>query len=177
MRRIFDVYETLLADGREWIAGTPGVSRADIEGAWVLDWVLGMKGAVPEELFGEKVYPATRRWVARFRGVVKEERTKGPEIVEIKGARAIEHVLSSEVDGDETVDERDPLGLKRGETVQVWPIDTGFNHKDRGRLVKLTKDEVVIAVASQTAGKEVYLHAPRWGFRIARDTGGNGVKL
>ena len=51
--------------------------------------------------------------------------------------------------------------------VQVYPTDGGgFTHKDVGRLVKLTKDEVAIAVRSETNDTEVHVHAPRWGFKV-----------
>ena len=30
---------TLLADGRDWVLGTPGPKLADIEAIWVLHWV------------------------------------------------------------------------------------------------------------------------------------------
>ena len=31
---------TLLADGRDWVLGTPGPMLADIEAIWVLHWVV-----------------------------------------------------------------------------------------------------------------------------------------
>lgn len=37
--------------------------------------------------------------------------------------------------------------------------------QDRGRLVKLTKEEVSIAVQAKS-GEEIRLHAPRWQFRV-----------
>lgn len=37
--------------------------------------------------------------------------------------------------------------------------------QDRGRLVKLTKEEVAIAVQAET-GEEIRIHAPRWMFRV-----------
>lgn len=83
-------------------------------------------------------------------------------------------VLSADfVDKDLSVDKADPAKVGEGAKVQLYPTDTGgFTHKDEGTLVKLSKDEVAIAVKSEKDGVEVHLHAPRWNFRIA-ETGGS----
>lgn len=47
--------------------------------------------------------------------------------------------------------------------------------QDRGHLVKVTKDEVSIAVQAKT-GEEMRLHAPRWQFRI-RAINKDGARL
>ena len=80
----------------------------------------------------------------------------------------------SEPDG--TVDDNDPLGLKKGQDVESWPVDSGFKNRDRGRLITLTKQEVVLAVQSKLGGKEVRIHHPRWNFRT-RAVEGEGAKL
>ena len=49
--------------------------------------------------------------------------------------------------------------------MEVWPIETGFNHHNKGRLVALTSREVVIETQSRV-GKEVRIHFPRINFRI-----------
>ena len=64
------------------------------------------------------------------------------------------------------VDHNDPLGLKKGQDIESWPIDSGFNHHDRGKLVSLTSKEVVLASQSKVGGQEVRIHHPRWNFRI-----------
>jgi len=61
----------------------------------------------------------------------------------------------------------DPLGLRKGEMVEVYASDTGFNHRDRGRLVGLDNAEVVIEKASPSDGRAIRLHFPRWNFSIA----------
>jgi hypothetical protein len=50
--------------------------------------------------------------------------------------------------------------------VEIWPIDTGVRHRDRGRVVGLTRDEVVLNVKSEAEGKEIRVHFPRTNFRI-----------
>ena len=74
------------------------------------------------------------------------------------------------------VDDNDPLGLKKGQYVESWPIDSGFNHHDRGKLVSLTSNEVVLVSQSKVGGKEVRIHHPRWNFRI-RAVSEEGAKL
>ena len=79
---------------------------------------------------------------------------------------------ASFVDTNTRVDESDPLGLKKGQDVEVWPIETGFSHRDRGRLVALTAREVVLEGQTKTEGKEVRIHCPRINFRIQAVGGG-----
>ena len=100
-----------------------------------------------------------------------------PKPKTLKGAEAIQHVTQAdftEPEGD--VDASDPLGLKKGQDVESWPIDSGSRHHDRGRLVSLTSKEVVLATQSKVGGKEVRIHHPRWNFRT-RAVSGEGVKL
>ena len=65
----------------------------------------------------------------------------------------------------------DPSGLKKGDVIEVWPIDTGFNHRDKGRLVKLDGAEVVIE-GKTVKGGAIRIHCPRHGFRV-RKVGGD----
>lgn len=94
---------------------------------------------------------------------------QAPKPVRLQGPKAVEAVLSADFSDKETaVDEMDPIKISAGSNVVVFPTDSGgLNHKDRGRLIKLTKDEVAIAVQSQQPGKEVHVHAPRWNFKVA----------
>ena len=87
------------------------------------------------------------------------------------------HVIQADFDEDEgEVDASDPLGLKKGQDVESWPIDSGFKHHDRGRLVSLTSKEVVLASQSKIGGKEIRIHHPRWNYRT-RAVSGGGAKL
>ena len=60
--------------------------------------------------------------------------------------------------------------------MEVWPTDTGSRHRDRGRLVGLTRSEVVLEVQSKVGGKVVRIHAPRHGFKV-QPVGGDGSKM
>jgi len=79
----------------------------------------------------------------------------------------------AEAEGE--VDSNDPTGLKKGQVVEVWPTDTGFNHKDKGSLVALSGSEIVIESKTQD-GKVVRVHTPRHGFRL-RSVEGAGSKI
>ncbi|GAM82715.1 hypothetical protein ANO11243_006990 [Dothideomycetidae sp. 11243] len=166
MRRAFDTYEALLADGRDWIAGTSssGPGLPDIEGVWPLDWMRDLQ-SLPEELFGARAYPKTNAWIDRFRAAVRKAPVRA---VKVKGDAAAEFILSAQPERKNlVVDAADPLPFKKGMQVLVFPTDTGASHKDRGELVALDKDEVVIAVQTKRdPAKKILLHAPRTGFRI-----------
>ena len=68
----------------------------------------------------------------------------------------------------------DPLGLEKGQDVEVWPIDSGFKNHDCGVLSALDSKEVVITTQTKLGRKEVRIHHPRTNFRI-RAAGGNTV--
>ena len=144
---------------------------------WPFHWLQGIPGALPPHLFSPEIYPKVYAWVARFDSAVAAAKNSAPEPATLEGEELVKRVTSAEFAEKETkVDEDDPLGLKQGQEVEVWPTDTGFNHKDRGRLVGLTKVEVVIEVQSKVGGKVMRIHAPRVGFRV-RAIGGDGSKM
>ena len=175
MRQAFELLEDIFSDEREWVLGTQGPSLGDIEAIWPFHWLAEMKGAFPPEVISEQQFPKTFAWIARFSGALKEaeESNTQRQVVKVKGDEAVKHIVESNfLEGELSVDNDDPIGLKEGTEVQIWPIDSGFRHKDHGTLVGLTKEEVVISTQTQQAGKEVRVHAPRWGFRI-RESGEN----
>ena len=76
------------------------------------------------------------------------------------------------------MDESDPTGLRKGEVVEVWPIDSGSSGRDRGALVGLDWGEVVVeGVVGVGMGVSVRIHAPRHGFRIRRARAEKGARL
>ncbi|GME43403.1 hypothetical protein GTA08_BOTSDO12238 [Neofusicoccum parvum] len=168
---------TLLADGREWILKTSGPSLADIEAIWPFDWLVEMKGALPADVISERQFPKVYAWIKRFREAVQAAKSSGPKAVTLKGAQAVLFVSGANLaESGGHVDAADPLGLEKGQEVEVWPIDSGFNHHDRGTLVSLTPDEVVLASRTAAAQNAVHIHFPRWGFRVVR-AGGAPSKL
>ncbi|UPX14072.1 uncharacterized protein EKO05_0004564 [Ascochyta rabiei] len=171
MRQAFELMEnTFLADGRQWILGTEGLTVADIDAAWPFEWLIvdrGMKGALPEEQFGEKNYPRTHAWIQRFMRNIKGAKGKSPKPTALDGKTMSTRVLDATSPTEPvTFDNNDALGFHAGDMVQVFPSDYGQAHKDSGALVGLTASEVVIRNS-----KGLHLHFPRWNFRIVRATG------
>lgn len=178
IRNGFEGLETgLLADGRQWVLKTEKPSLADIEAIWPFHWVLDIDGALPPSLVSKESFPKVYAWIDRFSKAVSTAKSSASKPTTLKGAEAVRCVIQasfSEPEGD--VDANDPLGLKKGQDIESWPIDSGFKHHDRGILVSLTSKEVVLASQSKVGGKEVRIHHPRWNFRI-RAVSGEGARL
>ena len=175
VRDAFELFEnTILADGRKWVLKTNEPSLADIEGIWPFHWVITLKGALDPQYISKQRFPKVFAWVERFEGVLKATRYKAPTV---KGPEAFKIITSSNfAEEGGAVDPEDPLGLKLGDTVEFYPIESGFRNRDQGQLVSLTAQEVIIAVRPPEAEKDIHLHAPRWGFRVQRSKGGS-VKI
>ena len=161
--------ETLLGDGRKWILATEKPTRADLEAVWVPNWAMTMKGALDEEVFGKERFPKVYAFVERFMGLVKEAKAHLGKMERVDGKPAAERILGGTVGKDIGVDQRDPLALKKGTEVEIGPTDWGYKHKDRGILVGLSGDEVVIEknVIAGRGERKLKLHFPRTGFRIS----------
>ncbi|KAM3416325.1 hypothetical protein BST61_g7930 [Cercospora zeina] len=167
LRECFGIVEALLADGREWVGNTERLSLADLEGAWALEWFLG--DLMPDQAyFSERQYPRVHAWIRRYRDAVQAATKRARKAVRLQGGQAVEAVTTAAFhDRQLVVDAHEPLGLTKGDHVKVFPTDGGGlpQHQDEGRLVKLTRDEVAIAVQAQS-GAELHVHAPRWAFRV-----------
>ncbi|KAI9788740.1 MAG: hypothetical protein M1816_006597 [Peltula sp. TS41687] len=169
---------TLFADERRWILGTEKPALADILAVKPYQWLSSLPGALPPDHISEKRFPRVYAWVKRFEDAVKAARSSAPKPVTLKGADAIQQITGADfVEPEISVDADDPLGLKAGENVELWPSDTGVNHRDQGRLVGLSTDEVVLECQIKVAEKTIRIHAPRRGFRIRRTDGETGTKL
>ena len=169
IREGFELLETtLLADGRDWILKTEEPSLADIEAIWPFHWLLSMRGAIPESTASTREFPRVFSWIGRFDAALKRAGEKANKPTQLHGADAVKYITNGSLAEQYLkVDTNDPSGLREGETVEIHPVDSGFAHKDVGRLVKLTNEEVAIAVNAQE-GQELVVHAPRWGFRVQR---------
>ena len=193
----FDLLEkSFLADGRQWILKTEKPSLADIEGQygvliiceyillrigvfpaiWPFHWVVELK-SLPPTLVSKEKHPKVFAWIDRFNEALGAAKTTAPKPATLKGAEAVKHVTQADFSEPEgQVDDKDPLGLKKGQDVESWPIDSGFKHHDQGRLVSINSQEVVLAAQSKVGDKEVRIHHPRWNFRT-RAAGAAGTKL
>ena len=176
IRSAFELLETtLLADGRDWVLKTEGPSLADIEAVWPFHWLAGLPGALPPDQFPKARFPRVFAWIERFDRAVTAAEKKMGKAAGLSGEEAAETIVGSphfETQGG-TVDENEPLvkalGLKKGDNVVVFPLDSGSTHKDSGALLGLDSREVVFQTTANMQGSpEVRVHAPRHGFRIIR---------
>ncbi|KAL8926195.1 MAG: hypothetical protein Q9208_003098 [Pyrenodesmia sp. 3 TL-2023] len=179
MRQFFELLEsTILADGRQWVLKTDIPSLADIHAVWPFYWLAGMKGALPPSTFGKDNFPKVYAWIDRFSKAVKEAEQSAPKPTTLKGAEAVKYVTQAEFaepKGD--VDGKDPLGLKEGQFIESWPIDSGSNHRDRGQLFALTPQEVVLTTQAKLGHRDVHIHHPRKNFRIRAVDQNDGPRL
>lgn len=169
IRDCFELVETtILADGREWVFGGKSPSLGDIEAVWPFHWLLDMKTAVPGNVISATTFPKVFAWIARFNDAIKKAQEAQPKPARVKGSEVVEYMKTArfaEAVGE--VDANDPLGLRAGDVVEVWPIESGFSHKDRGKLLSLTPSEIAISKTMKSGG-EIQIHAQRWGFRIKK---------
>jgi len=143
-----------------------GSSNDTVVAAWLFSWLKGLKGALQPAYISSQQFPKTFAWIERFDAVVLAAMKKNGPAQKISGAEAVQAVGNGEwAEEEASVDDDDPSGLRKGEMVEVWPIDSGFSRKDRGRLVGLSTKEVVVEGQTEEGG-EVRVHAPRHGFRV-----------
>ncbi|PQE04697.1 glutathione S-transferase protein [Rutstroemia sp. NJR-2017a BBW] len=198
-RRAFEILEnTFLADGRDWILGSSSPTMSDIEGmglysqskwccvicpfanvlwchlaVWPFHWLSTMKGALPDDYISPAQFPKTFAWIKRFDEATRIAASKVGKPKNIVGLEATKLVSgSSFAESGEVVDAKDPTGLQQGQEVEVWPVDSGMNYKDTGKLVGLTTEEIVIE-SHMKDGEKVKVHTPRHGFRIRAANGGS----
>ena len=180
LREAFDFLENgFLADGRDWILGTEKPSLADIHTVWPFHWLNGLKNALPKDLISAETHPRVFAYIERFDRTVKAAGRNMPKATRLKGQEAVNFITQARYpDGDQElhIENKDPVGagLRQGQLVGSWPVDTGFRHKDVGKLVKLNKEELVLEVDGK-GGKTVRVHHPRWNFRVKAI--GDGSKL
>lgn len=135
-----------------------------------------MKIAFDPAVISPDHFPRTFAWLARIDNAVNTAAKAGPKPRKIESDKLVDTLLSqpwAEVEKD--VDTSDPLKLAKGDAVEVYPTDTGTAHHDRGRLVSLSVNEIVISIIAP-AGKgksekdnEVRVHYPRTNFRVLKD--------
>lgn len=169
---MFAFYEKLMGDGREWIFKTDTPGLGDIEAIWPMFMVSGMDGLLPTDKFSAKVFPKVYSWIDRFKAAVTaaEEKQGKQLVVEADEAQKIVTGAAyhdKELDVDETDFDAKAMGLKKGDNVTVGPTDFGLTKRDKGTLVGLNEEEVVIETKTSTGGT-IRAHAPRHSFRIAK---------
>lgn len=144
---------------------------------WPFHWLAGIQGALPPNVISARQYPKVFAWIDRFQKAVSAAKSSAPKPTTLKGVDAVAHITKAEFsDPEGQVDENDPLGFKKGQEVEVWPIDTGFRNHDLGKLVALTMKEVVITGQTK-ANMDIRIHYPRTNFRITAAQGEGQSKL
>lgn len=177
LRENFDFLEAVLSDGRAWILGDgDGPRLADIHACWIFDWLLQLPGAFPEDFFNDQQYPKTFAWRDRYNAAVAKAKERAPKPTELSGPDAVSKILGSGFEEDGLEVKADPSGLQQGQEVEMYPVDTGFNYRDSGKLVGLSRSEAVVRTVSMQDGKEMRVHYPRWNFIIGSVPGTNGTK-
>lgn len=133
-----------------------------------------MKGSLPPKVVSEQKYPRVFAWIQRFRAALDDAGSSAPKPEKLNGPEAVRRILAFEFHENSSQGKEDTndeaLELQVGEEVEVYPADWGSEHRDRGRLVRLTQDEVVVGVkAGSGAGdREIRIHAPQTGFKITK---------
>lgn len=70
-------------------------------------------------------------------------------------------------ESDLEIDQQDPLSLRQGDIVSIYPTDNGFSHQDVGPLELLASTEVAVAKNTKD-GVSIRVHYPRWQIKIER---------
>lgn len=174
VRMYFDMMENeLLADGREFLMGGSAPTLVDVHGIWTFHWAtsknVGLWEALEKDnVINEQQFPKTFAYVERFSKTLAKKQEENGEPKRLSDDETIKMILDSdffESEGD--IDERDPLKLKKGQTVEIWPVESGFNHHDKGELLSITVNEVVIASKPQQGDGLLRIHYPRTNIRIS----------
>jgi glutathione S-transferase len=164
MRAQFQIVE------REFLAGSPGpvvggaekYSLADVHVGWVIAWALKTIGLEKEAGFSSEDLPRLYKWIDSFPKLQFED---------LKQDDVWETILKAEYSAEEIgVNEKDPLGIKRGTTVSVENTDTTPGaHPQNGKLVGLNEGEVVIELKNG-----IRVHFPRIGY-VVKETKVEGL--
>lgn len=103
------------------------------------------------------------KWIGRFHDAIKAAKAAAPTVTKLKGEEAAKLTLSAEfAEPEGKVNSADmQRSLYKGDHVEVFPIDSGFAHQEKGILLGLTGDEIVIGLENG-----LRLHTPRIGFRV-----------
>jgi len=92
--------------------------------------------------------------------------SSSPKPTTLSGSEAISRILSASPSDSGEIDSLDPLELQKGDEVEIWPTDSGFNNKDRGKLFALTPKEVAVTCKTREGQKDINIHYPRANVRI-----------
>lgn len=146
------------------------------QAVWALEWTINLPGALAGSGISADTYPYTFAWVARFLARMGKVR-RAPLVT---GADAREAILSSppspssSAPGDAAAQGEGGGG---GEWVKVFPVDTGRNHPQRGRLVRCGdgRTELLVTPPGEPQ-RSLRVVFPTLGYRVEGD-GADDAKL
>ena len=155
LRAHFDWLNQMLIDGRLFLQGS-AASVADLA-AYHPVWFLQQRlGPLAAPLDG---FPRLLSWAERVATIGHGRRSPMTSEQALNVARAATSIATT------TLDPRDPVGRKPGQTVTVTPDDTGRDPVI-GELVASDVHEIVLRRSDSAIG-EVCVHFPRAGFVVA----------
>jgi glutathione S-transferase len=152
LRAHFDWLDQMLADGRSFLQG-PAAGLADLA-AYHPVWFLRRNfGSAAAPLDG---FPRLLAWAERIAAIGHGRRSQ------MSAQQALDVATGATSIARATVDPRDPIGRKPGQTVTVTPDDTGRDPVV-GELVASDVHEIAI----RRSDREICVHFPRAGFVVA----------
>lgn len=160
--------DTLLSDGRKWLANTAYPTPVDIEAIWPIVWLDAFEGALPDEDFSAARYPLVRAWLERFKDAERDAEQALSPIEEINGQEAADIITSaSATNQDVPFDNTDAVvqakKLNKGDTIRFWANDVADqSQRDVGVVVGLDQQQMVIDMAA------IRVHVPRTGFAFEK---------
>lgn len=126
-----------------------------------------MYQALEKELISEKTFPNVFAWIDRFREAYETAAKENGRAEVISDREAIEKILSADYfEPEGEIDKVDPLQLKKGQMVDITPVDSGSSHHDKGELLSLGIREVVIKKVVPNGKGHIRVHFPRINFSI-----------
>jgi hypothetical protein len=154
LRAHFDWLNQMLIDGRSFLQGSaPGLADlAAYHPVWFLQQNFG-RLAAPLDGFTKLL-----SWAERVAAIGHGKRSPTTSKRALDAARNATSIAGA------TLDPRDPVGRKPGQTVSVTPDDTGRDPVV-GELVASDVHEIVIRRSDPAIG-EVCVHFPRAGFVV-----------
>ncbi|KAG5646610.1 hypothetical protein DXG03_002914 [Asterophora parasitica] len=162
--------EEQFQDGREYLFDTEQPSLADASAHFILSWVRASrpgKALVDASNFPHTVKASPIRPHPDKRGE-NHKRGSQPVPKRVTGEEAAASIVSSSYEPYDVVGFNVPeaarLSLKLNDQVQIAPDDTGRDYPTVGKLVGISRDEVVIEV--QGSKGLLRCHFPRLGFTV-----------
>lgn len=154
MKAMLAIFETAYLPHQDWLLGDR-FSLGDVHVAWALKWFLLDLGNQSEPGFGSDNLPKVHEWLTRY---IRETKL---DMKTLDATEAKEIILSGEY--AKLVIEDDPLEVRVGDLVSVYPTDAEPTHLTTGKLRALSSRESVVELQNG-----IRVHSPRLGQRIIK---------